>query len=280
MTQIMFPLDKAHEALDDFLNGDRDHGGDRMERLLAGEDGEPVAYFIAAADLQRIKSGYRAWLDSQEVHGEEDGLPPGYRPFLHSPLNMGGDRLLPAEPFHEPIARYAFGKPYADLDETEQIKVHGAAIMCVLRVTLDKDGNGAVPILMLGHEPDEPGPGLRWQIACVTKVPGLYLRTTPAIFGDEWAIVTGSGYRLASGWYNREDAEASAEALGRTLPGMDWMRVSPRSFTPKAQKAIKAALARHGYYGLNEQAPEPEVVADEIPEPDPLPFAVVAESAP
>src|ERR1035441_1233548 len=265
MTQIMFPIDKAHEALDDFLNGDRDHGGDRLERWLAGEDGNPVAYFVAAASYHETTSGYRSWLDSQEVHGEEGDLPPGYRPFLHSPMSMGGERLLPSEPFYDPIARCSFGKPYAELTETEKIRVQGAAIMCVFRVTLDQDGNGAVPILMLGHEPDEPGPALRWQIAFATKVPGLYLRSTPAMICDEWAIVTGSGYRLASGWWNREDADATAEALGRTLPGADWVRLTPEGFTPKAAKAIKAVLARHGYYGLNEKAPEPEVMADEIP---------------
>jgi hypothetical protein len=266
MTQIMFPLDKAHEALDQFLNreGNDSDATRYVERWIADEKGEPLAY-ITPADLHhKTADGYRQWINSQEVRGEEDDLPPGYRPFLHSPLNMGGERLLPTEPFHEPIARYAFGKPYAELDESEQLKVHGAAIMCVLRVTLDKDGNGAVPILMVGHEPDEPGPALRWQVAYVTKVPGLYLRTTPAMFRGEWAIVTGSGYRLASGWYDREDADATVEALGRTLPGMDWMRISPEGFTPKAQKAIKAVLKRYGYYGLNEKAPEPEVMAEEI----------------
>jgi hypothetical protein len=258
MTQIMFPLDKAHEALDEFL-------GEPVERWIAGEDGEPVAWITPAGLHDKTVNGYRQWLESQEVRGEEDGLEPGYRPFLHSPMAMGGERLLPIEPFEEPLARCAFGKPYADLDETQKIRVDGAAIMCVLRTTLDPDGQGAVPILMIGHEPDEPGPALRWQIAYATPVHGLYLRTTPAMFGDEWAIVTGSGYRLASGWLSRDDATATAEALGRTLPGLDWMRITPKGFTPKAQKAIRAVLKRYGYFGLNKDEPEPEVMADEVP---------------
>jgi hypothetical protein len=258
MTQIMFPLDKAHEALDEFL-------GEPVERWIAGEDGKPVAWITPAGLHDKTSNGYRQWLDSQEVHDLDADLPPGYRPFHASPLDMGGDRLLPTGPFHDPIARCAYGKPYAELDEREKVRVDGAAIMCVLRVTLDPDGQGAVPILMIGHEPDEPGPALRWQIAYATPVHGLYLRATPAMFGDEWAIVTGSGYRLASGWLSRDDADATVEALARTLPGLDWMRITPRGFTPKAQKAIRAVLKRYGYFGLNADEPEPEVMADEIP---------------
>jgi hypothetical protein len=268
VTQIGFPPDKAHEALDDFLTGER------CERWIGPMDGgKTIAYIVPGEAWETVRSGYAHWLDSQEVHDLDADLPPGYRPFHASPLDRYGlpNRLLPHEPFHEPIARYAFGKPYTELDETERHKVEGAAIMCVLRTTLDPDGNGAVPILMIGHEPDEPGPALRWQIACVTSVHGLYLRTTPAMFGDEWAIVTGSGYRLASGWYSKDDAAATVEALGRTLPGLDWMRITSAGFTPKARQAIKAVLARYHYYGVQEDKPEPEVMTDVMPADDAAP---------
>jgi hypothetical protein len=268
MTQIMFPLDKAHEALDDFLDGDRDHRGERMERWLAGEDGEPVAYLVPARDHAAMSEGYQHWLEAQEVADErpEDiAGEHGYKPWRHSPL-ASTDRLLPTEPLHDPLARMFFEKPYDELDEDGRRRVRVAAICALLRVTLDPDGQGAVPVLVAGHEGDEPGNGLRWQLAFVTKVPGLYVRVTAnGFFGEEWGVVTGSGYRVHSGWYSRDDAAACCEALGRALPNTDWMRLTPSAFTPRALAAIKAAIRRYHPFGINEKEPEPEVMADPVP---------------
>lgn len=266
MTQIMFPLDKAHEALDEFLNreGTGSDATRYVERWIAGEDGEPVAY-ITPADLHHeTVNGYHQWRESQEVRDEDDDLPAGYRPWRHSP-RATTDRLLPTEPLHGPIARMMFRKPYDELGETEQIRIRGAAIMCILRTTLDPDGQGAVPILALCHDNDEPGEGLRWQLAFVTEVPGLFLRVTSnGFFGEEWGIVTGSGYRLASGWYSRDSAGKAVAALGRVLPGADWMRLTPGGFTPRAKEAIAAVLTKYRVLG-DESAPDPEPMTDEVP---------------
>lgn len=268
MTQIMFPLDKAHEALDEFLNDSTGSGRPGLtERWLADENGEPVAYLVPAGLRREMVNGYHQWLDSQEIREEAAAPEHGYKPWRHSPLAVE-DRLLPIEPLHDPLARGMFRKSYDELDEQQKNAIMGTAIWCLLRVTLDQDGQGAVPILMAGHDGEEPGHPLRWQIAFATSVPGLYLRSTPAMFADEWAILTGSGYRLAAGWTDRDDAEAAVEALGRTLPRMDWMRVTRKSFTPKAKQAITAVLTRYAYFGLNEKAPEPEVTDEEIPAPE------------
>jgi len=265
MTQIMFPLDKAHEALDDFLGGDRDHRGERMERWLAGEDGEAVAYLVPARDHDAMRAGYTHWVESQEVRDEAAAPERGYKPWRHSPL-ASEERLLPVEPLHEPLAHGMFRKPYDELDEQQKNAVMGTAVFCLLRVTLDPDGQGAVPVMVHGHEHDEPGTGLRWQLAFVTKVPGLYVRVTGNGFiGEEWGIVTGSGFRVQSGWYSRDDAAECCEALGRVLPNTDWMRLTPSAFTPKAQAAIKAVLRRYHPFGINEKEPEPEVMADPVP---------------
>lgn len=277
MTQIMFPRDKAHEALDAFLDGE---GGDArpVERWIADEKGEPLAYLVPADAYHEMSDGHAHWTDSQEVRDPAAAPEHGYKPWRHSPLATQ-DRLLPIEPLQDPLAHGMFRKPYDELDEQQKNAIMGTAIWALLRVTLDPDGQGAVPVLVAGHEGDEPGEGLRWQLAFVTKIPGLYVRVTSnGFFGEEWGIVTGSGYRVHSGWYSRDGAAECCEALGRTLPNTDWMRLTPSAFTPRAKAAIKAVLRRYHPFGINEKEPEPEVMADPVPadgEP-----ATVAEVAP
>ena len=259
MTQIGFDLKDAHEALDQFLNGER------MERWIGDEKGHPVAYIVAAEAMDEMRNGYSEWLDSQEVHEELAGQPAGYKPWIHSPLATT-DRLLPHEPLDEVLAHAMFQKPLGELDERERDRVMYMSIACLLRVTLDPDGQGAVPILMRGHDEDEPGRSLRWQIAYATGVPGLFVRVTANSFlGEEFGILTGSGYRLASGWYSREDASAAVDALGRVLPNADWMRMGPGGFTPKASAALKAVIQRYHQFGLQDDKPEPEPVTDAMP---------------
>jgi len=264
MTQIMFPLDKAHEALDEFLNNDRGPRGERIERWLADENGEPAAYLVDAAAYEEISNGHAHWLEAQEVRDGASAPEHGYKPWRHSPLATQ-DRLLPIEPLHDPLARGMFRKPYDELDEKQKNAIMGTAIWCVLRVTLDPDGQGAVPILAAGHDGDEPGSGLRWQLGFVTEVPGLFLRVTGnGFFGEEYGIVTGSGYRLAGGWYSRDEAGKAAVALGRVLPNTDWMRLTPGAFTPKAKEAIAAVIRKYRFPG-DDSGPDPEPMTDEVP---------------
>lgn len=284
MTQIMFPLTAAHEALDQFLAGEDDgpHAGRLVERWLADEKNRPVAYLVPAEAHHKMSSGYSHWLAAQEVAEKrpEDGAAEhGYKPWVHSPL-AGTDRLMPTEPLHDPLARMFFQKPYDELDDADQMRVRAAAICALLRVTLDPDGQGAVPVMVAGHEGDEPGVGLRWQIAFVTQVPGLYVRVTAnGFFGEEFGIVTGSGFRVASGWHSRDDAARCAEALGRTLPNTDWMRLTPSAFTPRAKEAIKAVILHYRAWGVVDSEPEPEVMADQVPAEDELAAAEPAGSA-
>ena len=257
MTQIAFGLKDAHEALDDFLNGDR------MERwIAAGDDYEKsdaIAYIVPAEAMHEYRTAYDARNEVQRIREDAAAEPEGYLPFRHSPLADPDGRLLPIEPLQEHLARVFYRKDVADLDDKEAAHVSGAAIMCVLDTRLDPDGQGAVPILSLGHNHDEPGKALRWQLAFVTGVRGLYLRVTANGFlGEEWGIVTGSGYRLASGWYDRDVAQRAVDALGRVLPDTDWMQMTPDSFSPDAIKAVAVTVKRYHYFGEDEKAPQPE----------------------
>ncbi|MGA4864160.1 hypothetical protein ACPB9J_16085 [Streptomyces lavendulocolor] len=261
MTQISFPLDQAHEALHQFLSdGEREHSGRRMSRnILDTKGNKAIAVILDPADHRELLNAYHAFQNSQEPKEDAD-LPPGYRPYIHSP-NATTDRLLPHEPLHSPLARAMFRKPFDELTETEQNQVIYTAISCLVRATFDADSQGAVPILMLSHNPDDPQPRQFWQLGYVTDVPGLFLRATDnGFFGEEWSIVTGSGMRLFSGWWSREDAARAAAAIGRVLPYIDWMSATPDAFTDKSKKALTQVLRRYHVTGLREDQPEPEPI--------------------
>ena len=91
MTQIGFTREQAHEALDDFLNGDR------MERWIAegaSLDGDALAYIVPAEERDEMRKGFYAWQDIQEVRERAVHEPAGYHPFRYSPLaRPDGDRL-------------------------------------------------------------------------------------------------------------------------------------------------------------------------------------------
>lgn len=269
MTQIAFRLSDAHEALDQFLASPE--GGSRWigDGKESGDNyGKPLAYIVSAEGYDELSNGHRQWLEAEEVR---DYPVTEYRPWIHSPL-ADTDRLLPTEPLYDTLARAIFGKPYDELadDSKDQWKVRATAVACLLEVQFDPDGQGAVPVMTLGHDQDDPGRGLRWRIAFRTAVRGLFLRVTGNGFlGEEWGICTGSGYVLSSGWCSRDDANSAAEALGRTLPNADWMRLTPDGFTPAAKTAIRAVLKRYHVWGLDEKAPEPEVLTDQVPAPTP-----------
>jgi hypothetical protein len=268
MTWITFAHDDAHEALKQFLSGDeegRDRDGRRIARNIAKADDSGLAAVIIDPreyeELQLAKSALDNWLKPRE-----DDDPDGYQPFRHSP-KAAHDRLLPIEPLEDPLARGLLGKPYKELDQRDQDRVRAAAIVCLLELRLDPDDSGAVPILMHAHnaEPrDAAQPQMLWRLAYKSDVHGLYLRVTAnGFFGEEWGIVTGSGFRVASGYLDRDAATAALSAMGRVLPQVNWMTVKDASvFTPAALAALKQVFARYREFGVNEDQPEPEPLVE------------------
>jgi len=267
MPQIAFNIDTAHQALDDFLS---DPDGARTERWIGdgtgGQYGEPIAYIVPAERMHEMRRADAAWQDWQQIAEYTDPEPGQYKPWQHGP-RANTDRLLPIEPIEDAMARAMFGKDHAELNEDQRNKVMAHAIHVLLCVQLDPDGRGAVPVLALGHDHADPGHGLRWQLAFVTAVPGLYVRVSGnGFFGEEWAILTGSGYILRSGWYSREDAARCCEALARVLPNTDWMRLTPDAFTDRAKEAVAATIKRYGPWADRDSAdPDPEPVTDAVP---------------
>lgn len=267
MTQIAFRIEDAHAALDDFLAGPDSASTERwIGDGRDGQFGEPIAYIVPAERMHEMRRADAAWQDWQEITEGTEEDPGQYKPWRHGP-RAGTDRLLPIEPIEDAMARAMFGRNHAELDEDERNKVMAHAINILLRVQLDQDGQGAVPVLALGHDYADPGHGLRWQLAFVTAVPGLYVRVSGnGFFGEEWAILTGSGYVLRSGWYSREDACRCCEALARVLPNTDWMRLTPDAFTDRAKEAVAATIKRYGPWADRDSAePDPEPVTDAVP---------------
>lgn len=261
MPQISFPLDQAHQAIDEFLNGEDavDSHGNRYSRSVYDAKDNRIAVILSDKEYRDLLNGYHAWEDSQEPVDSPD-LPAGYRPYIHSPTATV-NRLLPHEPLHTPLAHTIYGKPFDELDQHEQDRIIGVAISCLLRTTFDEDTQGAVPILMLSHSGDDPQPRMFWQLGYKTDVDGLFLRATGnGFFGEEWAIVTGSGWKLFSGWWSREDAARAAAAIGRVLPYIDWMSAAPEAFTDKSKKALAQTVRRYHVTGIREDQPEPEPV--------------------
>lgn len=264
MPQISFPLDKAHQALDEFLNGKDavDSHGNRYSRSVYDAKDNRLAVILSDKEYRDLLQGYQAWQDSQEPKDSPD-LPPGYRPYVHSP-EARVDRLIPHEPLHAPLAHAMYSKKFEELEQREQDRVIGVAIACLLRTTFDPDTQGAVPILMFSHDGDDPEPRHYWQLAYKTDVDGLFLRASAnGFFGEEWAIVTGSGWRLASGWWSRDDAATAAAAIARVLPYIDWMAADASNFTEKSKEALKATVRRYHFAGLRENQPEPEPLTAE-----------------
>jgi hypothetical protein len=258
MPQISFPLDKAHQALDEFLTGSDavDHLGNRYSRHVYDAEENGVAVILSDKEYKDLLTGYHAWQDSQEPNDSPD-LPPGYRPYVHSP-EATVNRLLPHEPLHAPLAHAIHGKPFDELEQRDQDRIIGVAIACLLRTTFDPDSQGAVPILMFSHDGDDPEPRTFWQLAYKTDIDGLFLRASGnGFFGEEWAIVTGSGWRLAAGWWSKDDAARAAAAIARVLPYIDWMSADASNFTEKSKAALKATVRRYHFAGLREDQPEP-----------------------
>jgi len=262
MAQISFPLNQASEALDQFLNdGAREFNGRRMSRnVLDANSNECLAVILDPAEHRELLDDHHAFQQSQQPKDDAD-LPSGFRPYLHSP-NAIENRLLPTEPLRMPLAHALYGKAHGDLTQSEQDRITGIAIHILLRVTLDEDTQGAVPILMLSHSGDDPQPRQFWQLAYKTDTDGLFIRAEGnGFFGEEWQIVTGSGLKLLSGWFTREDAGLAAAAIGRVLPYIDWMSATSEDFTDASKKALAATVRRYHFAGVREDQPEPEPLA-------------------
>jgi hypothetical protein len=162
-----------------------------------------------------------------------------YQPFVHSPASSV-ERMLPATRTEEAIAR-AMGKTLGDLDQDERLRVHILAIDAVLHTPLDTDSEGYVPVVAVSGGASDTE--YRWTLAKRTSNPGLFKRPGVGTFGSDWAVVTGSGWKVAEFW-DEAGADLCVENLHTLLPGVDWMvlgRGLTSEITAAGIRAITAA---------------------------------------
>jgi hypothetical protein len=256
--QITYKYDQGADAI-------KAVGEDGISRTVLGDGTSRTVCVIDPTELAELRDAAEAW----RVHAQpaEDGdLPPGYNPYQHTP-STGPDRLLPTAPVMDVLARVFHSKTVAELSDAAYTTVFIAAEQVLLNAVFDADDSGAVPILMLAGDRDAPEPRMLWQLAYKTGVHGLYLRTTgSSILGPTWGIVTGSGYRLLEGWWTRELAELACGAVGRALPGVDWMRIKQgHPLPPEAVAALKKIANRYRDTEVLPGQPDPEPVAVTFP---------------
>ncbi|WP_167756104.1 hypothetical protein [Streptomyces sp. 4R-3d] len=169
-------------------------------------------------------------------------------------------RLAPDHQPHNP-QRWRIGHKPSGLAIADSMQRENAIKGAELLATITDWTQGAVPILMMSHAKDDPQPRQYWQLAYKTDTDGLFLRADDnGFFGDEWQIVTGSGLKLLSGWFTREDAGRAAAAIGRVLPYIDWMSATSDDFTDASKKALTATVRRYHFTGIREDQPEPAPV--------------------
>ena len=218
---------------------------------IQGSEGDTEAVLIHPDHLERLQDA------ADELHHLKDtgrDQSKAWEPFMVGPFaEPDGNRLIPHEPLHDPIARM-FAKQLGldgpdGLDADQRTAVELAAIMSVLRVRLDADAEGIVPVLAWSDWTETPGHGplgriARWQLAWATPAPGLFVRSRGAWILADYAIVTGSGTMLHAGYSSREQAATAAARVHEAAPGIDWfVTVDSNAWDADTVDAIKAALA-------------------------------------
>lgn len=233
--------------------------GTRQDMTVLGEDGKSAAYLIDT-DRYAMLTGAAAELDAHRDAPKDTA----YHPAVMGPgaesddvmlIDTDGirDELLLAlavlevghrdgQPLEDYRAQLAAAKDRirARLDTT----LLGCAVQVAWKLALNADDAGMVPIRMAtrptGHNSHAE---VRWQLAYQTPVRGLYVRMgAPGIFGDTWAVVTGSGYSLRVGFDSRDIASAYAEAIATVAPGIDWrvFTTSHEDMSPELHAAVGA----------------------------------------
>lgn len=178
---------------------------------IQGSEGDTEAVLIHPDHLERLQDA------ADELHHLKDtgrDQSKAWEPFMVGPFaEPDGNRLIPH-------------------DQGDPRRPHR-----VLRVRLDADAEGIVPVLAWS----DLGRIARWQLAWATPAPGLFVRSRGAA---DYAIVTGSGTMLHAGYSSREQAATAAARVHEAAPGIDWfVTVDSNAWDADTVDAIKAALA-------------------------------------
>lgn len=202
----------------------------------------------AAGNVLGVLIGEEEWAEGREaIHtlnadmyghkGEQ------YKPYIHAP-NANPDRLIDTTQLERLMVNLVHGD--AEPTKEERDKIHMWAIVASVQIALLPDSRGIVPVMTLGRVADKGTNEYLWSALSVTPVAGLYVRTEHAIWGEDYALTTGSGYTVIGGINDLAHAEALAVKLATALPGCDWFTATEDTFTAATRETAIAVIKAHG----------------------------------
>jgi hypothetical protein len=263
--------------LDAFLAADQGDksGWTGQDMRVQDADGATVAVMVDPARLDRLEAAAAELADREE--SPPDG---GYHPAVHGPCSGGDGMLIDTDPIRRGLAwmlarydlrgddpdREKIRARAAELDKHEGDWLLSAAVTTALSVMLMADHDGVVPI-RAWSAPSEGAAvhEARWVLAWTTPARGLYVRGgSPQLWGEDYAVVTGAGWKLRGGFLSREIATEYAVAIATAAPQVDW-RTWDTPITdapPDIRDPLAAENRRWTVMGLRDQ---PAAEADTAP---------------
>jgi hypothetical protein len=133
-----------------------------------------------------------------------------------------------------------------------------AAVEMAYTMAPYKDTQGVVPIRAWHTVAQEGGPQQeqRWSLAYETPARGLYVKAgAPNFWGEDWVVVSGSGYVVRGGFFSREVACAYAVAIATAVPGIDfrcWSMELPDT-PPGISDVVRAVNLQWDPYGPRQE---------------------------
>lgn len=220
--------------------------GIEVRRTVRDEDGKTVAVLVSADEYEE---GCNAIMRiNDDAYERKDST---YTPFVHHPSgNM--ERLINTDALETVIRRLVHGKTAEadDLTREERDRIHYAALVAAIEFGFEPDSRGLVPVLTPGRAMDGHHTEYLWSFLYRTPAAGLFLRADDAIFGGiEYTLVTGSGYALVKGFWEREWAEELAVKLADAAPGINWFTVrNDGELTSEIKATLTGIIREHGFW--------------------------------
>jgi hypothetical protein len=181
---------------------------------------------------------YRKLVDAAGELTAKKETPPDaeYHPAVHGPGSGGDGMLIDTDPIRVQLAWLLAKIELGDDANREAVQVRAAeietkrsswlvatAVLIALQIKLLAGHDGVVPIRCWSSPTQGAETEARWHLAYQTPARGLYVRGgDPNLFGEEYDVVSGSGYRLRSGFVSREVATDYAVAIAAAAPDVDW----------------------------------------------------------
>lgn len=207
-------------------------------RTIRGDDG-PIAHLVSHEEWCRLLEA-EATLTSDAYSDRFKSK--AYKPFLHPGRPM--ERFIGTD-FLESWMEKRLAEA-AEQGTFDVSQIHMDAFMASLLIELDEDSHGRVPMLVPDLRDDAAGTDYVWRFVERTPVLGLFLYEQVGFFGSEWALRSGSGYKVVGGLSTSEHARELAVKLHEAVPGIDWMVLQGPELTAEVKATMWGVIKEHG----------------------------------